>query len=74
VRFGHRPLVSPPTLVSELDLEASGDHRAWVHEQVRLRAHLLDLLSVAPIDEELVRVTRYEVFDGDADDPLESAS
>jgi hypothetical protein len=50
--------------MSEIDLEASQERREWEREQVRLRAHLLSLLSTAPMDSELFKVTPYEVVDG----------
>jgi hypothetical protein len=50
--------------VNSVDLEATRAERERLHEQVRLRNHLLVLLSSAPVDEDLVRVTPFQVVDG----------
>lgn len=60
MRGGFRQLVHPATVASAMDVEASRQRRQELHEQVRLRAHLLCLLSEAPVDEELVRVSKIE--------------
>lgn len=73
MRTGLSGLVHPATLVSEVDLGATRAERERLREQVRLRAHLVHVLSDAPIDEDLVRVTPFEVIDGGCDD-VESAS
>lgn len=38
--------------------------RREVSEQVGLRAHLLHLLTTAPLDSELLRITPYGVVEG----------
>lgn len=50
--------------MSTVDLESTRAERERLHEQVRLRNHLLGLLSSAPIDEDLVRVTPFRVVEG----------
>jgi len=73
MRTGLSDLVHPATPVSEIDLDATRAERERLHQQVRLRAHLLHVLGDAPIDEDRVRVTPFEVLDGECDD-VESAS
>lgn len=45
MRNGFASLVNAGTSVSDVDLEASRAERCRLHEEVRLRAHLLWLLS-----------------------------
>ena len=74
MNLGLCQLVNPGTSVGEIDLDATRHERARIHEQVRLRAHLLSLLAHAPIDENLVRVSRFQVVDGESCAELDSAS
>jgi hypothetical protein len=64
VRGGFRKLINEGSAVSTVDLEVTRPERDRLHEQVRLRNHLLRLLAEAPVDEGLVRVTPFKVVDG----------
>lgn len=64
MRGGFRELVNEGSAVSTVDLESTRAERERLHEQVRLRNHLLVLLSSAPVDEDLVRVMPFQVVDG----------
>jgi hypothetical protein len=65
MRSGLSRLVHPATLVSEIDLDATREQRCRLHEELRLRAHLRWLLDSTTPGDGLVRVTPYEVVDGD---------
>lgn len=69
MRGGFRPLVNPGSSVSEVDLDGTRLARREVAEQVRLRNHLLGLLAQTPVDEDLVRVTPFQLVDGITDEP-----
>lgn len=68
MRGGFRPLVNGGCPVSEVDVDGTRLARHEVAEQVRLRNHLLRLLSDAPVDADLVRVTPFQVVDGITDE------
>lgn len=68
-------LIIEGSAVSTVDLEATKAERDRLHQQVLLRNHLLRLLAEAPVDEDLVRVTPFQVIDGvDPGSEVESAS
>lgn len=69
MRLGFQRLINAGSLVSTVDLEASRPDRQRLHEQVWLRNHLLTLLAVAPVDEDLVRVSPLRLVDGRDDEP-----
>lgn len=72
MNFGHRPLVSPPSRLGDVDLDATRPARQQLHEQFRLRQHLRQLLvSVSPDDERL-RVTSFGVVEGQRDSVLDT--
>lgn len=62
MRGGFRRLVHPATSLSAVDLASTRACRQQLHEQIRLRQHLLTLLRL-PLDEESLRVTPYELVD-----------
>lgn len=54
MRGGFRSLVNPGTRISQVDLEATRAGRQELHEEVRLRGHVVTLLiSTAPGDGEV---------------------
>lgn len=64
MRGGFEKQVNNATRLSETDPEGSRQQRREVSEQVGLRAHLLHLLTTAPLDSELLRITPYGVVEG----------
>jgi hypothetical protein len=69
MRGGFASQVAPSAQVSEVDLDGSKDHRAWVHHQVRVRQHLMELLGSAPVDAEMVQVSVGEAASGGRSGP-----
>jgi hypothetical protein len=51
VRGGFERAIGQPVQVSSVDLHATRERRAWVHQQVRLRRHLLALMSSSATDD-----------------------
>jgi hypothetical protein len=68
LRGGFRKLINEGSAVSAVDLVGTRAERERLHEQLRLRGHLLRLLTEAPVDEDLVRVTPFQVVGGIADE------
>ena len=64
MRGRFRKLINEGSAVNSIDLEATRAERERLHQQVRLRSHLLRLLAEAPVDEDLVQVTPFRVVDG----------
>lgn len=62
MRGGYKRLVHPATSLSAVDLASTSACRQQLHEQIRLRQHLLTLLRL-PLDAESLRVTPYELVD-----------
>lgn len=60
MRNGFTSLVNVGTPVSEVDLEANRKEREQLHEELRLRAHLLWLLSATAAGDGLLVVAREE--------------
>lgn len=56
MRDGFREGVGGPVRARQVDLAAARERRAWVHQQVRLRRHLLALISTAPTSDCMVAV------------------
>lgn len=56
MRHGHRPLVNGPTRMSQIDTDSTRADRLAVHEQVRLRQHLTELLEAAPFDGSAIEI------------------
>jgi hypothetical protein len=62
---GFKLLASPGVRVSEVDLEASADRRRQVHRDVRMRQHLIGLMSVVSVDDDRLAVS---IESGDAEE------
>lgn len=57
---GFTSLVNPGTPVSDVDLNASRVERCRLHEEVSLRAHLLNLLSLTAAGDGLLAIEQQE--------------
>lgn len=64
MRGGFKPLVHPPTLVSEIDLDATRDERDHLHREIELRAHLAWLLASTSPGDGPVQLTPYPLVEG----------
>lgn len=56
MRGGFRRQVSPASRLRDVDVEGSRAARRELHEQVRLRSHLLQLLASAPFDGDTLEI------------------
>jgi hypothetical protein len=72
MRYGFRRLVHPGTLASHVDVEGTREARHRLHEEFRLRQHLIGLLQDNPIEDDRVRVTPFMVLG--EDQPGDSAA
>lgn len=56
MRGGFERAIGQPIRVSSVDLDATRERRSWVHQQVRLRRHLLALMASSATDDCVVDI------------------